>query len=87
LRWQDEPRRFWSAEFSKETSRMAKVRRRCSEAFIVQGAWWEPANPDQQLTGALTWSPDSGGELDLLGFFHDDSGTLGNWRGGDRFLV
>jgi hypothetical protein len=59
---------------------MAKVRRRCSEAFTVQGAWREPANPDQQLTGALTWSPDSGGELDLLGFFHDDSGTLGNWR-------
>jgi ApeA N-terminal domain 1 len=59
---------------------MAKARRRCSEAFIVQGAWWEPANSDQQLTGAFTWSPDSGGELDVLGFFHDDSGTLGDWR-------
>jgi antitoxin (DNA-binding transcriptional repressor) of toxin-antitoxin stability system len=59
---------------------MAKVRR-CSEAFTVQGAWWEPASPDQQASGAFTWDPSSGGELQLTGFFHDGSGSRSNWRG------
>jgi hypothetical protein len=60
---------------------MGKVRRCCSEAFTVQGAWWEPANPDQQVSGSFTWDPSSGGELHLMGFFHDESGSHSNWRG------
>jgi ApeA N-terminal domain 1 len=60
---------------------MAKVRRCCSEAFTVQGAWWEPATPDQQASGSFIWDPRSGGELHLTGFFHDGSGSPGNWRG------
>lgn len=60
---------------------MAKVRRCCSEALTVQGAWWERASPDQQASGAFTWDPSSGGELQVTGFFHDGSGSRSNWRG------
>jgi ApeA N-terminal domain 1 len=65
----------------KEADQVGKVRRCCSEAFTVQGAWWEPASPDQQASGSFTWDPSSGGELDLMGFFHDESGSHSNWRG------
>jgi ApeA N-terminal domain 1 len=58
---------------------MSKTRR-CSEAFTVQGVWWEPANPAQQLSGSFAWDPGSGGELHLVGFFHDESGSRANWR-------
>ncbi len=59
---------------------MAGTRRCCSEAFTVQGAWWDPTNPTQSLGGLFSWEPDSGGELDLAGSFHNESGTHGNWR-------
>jgi hypothetical protein len=39
-----------------------------------------PDASTQDLSGVFTWKPDSGGELDLVGFFHDESGTRGNWR-------
>src|SRR5574341_4252 len=55
--------------------------RRCSEAFTVQGLWWEPTNPEKQLTGSFVWDPGSGGELHLVGSFDEESGTVDRRRG------
>jgi hypothetical protein len=59
---------------------MAKPTRRCSEAFTVQGAWWDAAEPSTQLSGTLTWDPRSGAELELVGLFHQGNGPVGDWR-------
>jgi ApeA N-terminal domain 1 len=35
--------------------------------FTHQGVWWLPETPEEQVTGNLTFSPDEGGTLDLIG--------------------
>jgi ApeA N-terminal domain 1 len=37
------------------------------DAFEVQGEWWLPGRADRKVPGILTFSPESGAELSLLG--------------------
>lgn len=36
-------------------------------SFEVQGLWWIPESEDHKVPGVLSWSPDSGGTLKLVG--------------------
>jgi len=42
--------------------------RRCSDGFVVQGAWWLPDSPDASTVGTFTWDPEVGARLELPGF-------------------
>jgi hypothetical protein len=37
------------------------------ESFEVQGLWWLPEHDDNKVPGALSWDPNSGGTLRLVG--------------------
>ncbi len=38
-----------------------------ADSFEARGGWWLPERPDHKIPGILTFSPQSGGELSLLG--------------------
>lgn len=37
------------------------------ESFEEDGYWWQPENPDNKIAGRLSFNPDTGGQLSLLG--------------------
>lgn len=39
------------------------------ETFKVKGQWWLPENPDVKLPGTLSYNPDDGAVLELIGAF------------------
>ena len=49
--------------------RVAEAGMKCSSRFRVQGVFWLPAREDDQLVGALSWEPNDGATLDLVGLF------------------
>lgn len=42
------------------------------EQFEDLGVWWIPSDPNRKLTGTLTFSPQSGANLELVGYFEAD---------------
>ena len=39
------------------------------EPIEIKGVWWLPDNPENELSGILTFSQDDGGSLDIVGVF------------------
>lgn len=39
--------------------------------FEYKGIWWLPDRPEKQVSGTLTFTPDEGANLDLMGSFKD----------------
>ena len=37
------------------------------EKFEIKGLWWLPENPDKKLTGTLSYDPEDGAVLELVG--------------------
>ena len=42
-------------------------------ALDLAGEWWLPSQPDRKIGGRLTYSPDDGIELELIGLLNKDS--------------
>ncbi|BAY11527.1 ApeA N-terminal domain 1-containing protein [Calothrix sp. NIES-2098] len=41
------------------------------EEFVILGKWWLPSNPAIVVPGKLSFSPESGAELELIGSFYN----------------
>ena len=54
------------------------------ESFEEDGYWWQPENPDNRIAGRLSFNPDTGGQLSLLGDF-DGFERLGKM--GDQITI
>ena len=51
-------------------------------AFEVQGKWWLPEYKDQEIPGTLTYSPDTGSELHLIGALFTARGSARTTKDG-----
>ena len=50
-----------------------------NERVQFQGMWWLPDDPDIQVPGTLTFDPDQGATLELLGSFKKNLKELGTY--------
>jgi hypothetical protein len=54
------------------------------QADSLEGLWWRPSTPDQQAAGTLSFDPDTGSRLRLIGALGEIVGSLRNMLGGGQ---
>jgi hypothetical protein len=61
------------------------------EEFVSLGEWWLPNNPEVVVAGKLSFSPNSGAKLELLGSFYDspfeETGKVKDLPSADKILL